>query len=348
MAKKDESYYWITPEGGGKDERFTRATTFAATLDNRYALEKWGERRAAVGLARRPDLLAQVAAYEEDAHRLDSIITRAQEAGEATKGRDIGDALHKLTERVDKGELEVGAIGEHWRPDVEAYRRAMEAHAFDVEMIETTVVIPQLGVAGTFDRLVTQGGSECRIFDLKFGQSDLGVASWAIQLALYAHGSFIYDLDTDERRPMPEVNQSIGYVAHIPAGSGECEMITLDLEAGWQGALLAHQVRGWRTPRSKFVLPTVVGPLERRLWLSAELRRLVEHFPDAADALAQQLAALSILSPRQARERGIELTDMDIDSICNAVHSVEGEWQVPFGEAPDPAHRDRLTKSSTN
>lgn len=347
MATKDERFYWIVPEGGGKPERHTRATTFAATLDDRYALEKWAERRAAVGLVRRPDLLAQVAAYEEDACALDSIITKALEAGDATSSAELGKALHKMSERVDAGEIELSAVPELWRPDIEAYRKAMDAHSFSVELIETTVVLPPLGVAGTLDRLVTQGASECRVLDLKFGQSAAAhhLGAWAMQLALYAHGAYLYDLDTDARSPMPEVNQSIGYIAHIPAGSGACEIITLDLEAGWRGALIAREARLWR--REKFEMPTTVGPLERRLWLSAELRRLVDHFPEAAGALAQQLAALGVMTPRQAKEAGVELTDDQIDLICNSVHVVEGEWRVPFAETPDPVHRDLLMAQST-
>jgi hypothetical protein len=338
MANRDDRFYWITPEGGGKAERHTRATTFVKTLDDTYGLMKWEQRMAVLGLSRRPDLLAQVAAaYDDDAAALDSIVLDAVEAAGASRGRNLGTALHKFGERVDRGELELAEVPEPWRPDVEAYRKAMDAYAFDVEVIETTVVVPELGVAGTLDRLVSREGSELRVLDLKTGQK-LWLPSVAMQMALYAHGSTVYNMATDTHSPMPEVNQSIGYVAHMPVGSGTCEIVTVDLEAGWRGAQLAYQVRAWR--REPFDLPGESVPLERRLWLSAELRRLVADYADAAAALAQHWP-IGVPTPKQARDAGGELTDEQVDAICELVHVVEGEWAVPFA-APDPYHRHAL------
>ena len=45
----------------GKDRSWTRATTWAKTVADTHALTKWELRMAAIGLARRPDLLMGVA-----------------------------------------------------------------------------------------------------------------------------------------------------------------------------------------------------------------------------------------------------------------------------------------------
>ena len=42
----------------GKLKPYTRATTVAGTLDDRHNLEKWLQRQAVIGLAKRPDLYA--------------------------------------------------------------------------------------------------------------------------------------------------------------------------------------------------------------------------------------------------------------------------------------------------
>ena len=83
-ATKRDRYgrYLIVPAGGGKPVPHTRATTWASTCDNRYALEKWSRRTVALGLARRPDLLASVAAAnDDDRTTLDALCERALEAG---------------------------------------------------------------------------------------------------------------------------------------------------------------------------------------------------------------------------------------------------------------------------
>ena len=52
--------YLVLPPDGTKPVGYTRATTIAKTLDDTSSLMAWGERMTAIGLARRPDLLAQI------------------------------------------------------------------------------------------------------------------------------------------------------------------------------------------------------------------------------------------------------------------------------------------------
>ena len=59
--------YLIAPRDGGKAKAYTRATTVAEVLDDRYNLELWKMRQVAVGLTRRNDLLLKVAAEIEAA-----------------------------------------------------------------------------------------------------------------------------------------------------------------------------------------------------------------------------------------------------------------------------------------
>jgi hypothetical protein len=335
--------YLIVPEGGGDPVAHTRATTWAATLDDRYSLEKWGQRMVAIGLSRRPDLLAQVAATpDEDKTRIDSIVVDAVEAGGSSTGRNIGDALHQFTQRVDLGEMDVSAVPEPWRKDVEAYRAAMDEARFVVEtfmvlkLVEKTCVVPELTVAGTFDRIVLRDGRRF-IFDLKTGQKlDHGWGSIATQLALYSRASCIYDIDTAERSPMPEVDQRVGIVAHLPAGQGTCDLIAVDLEPGWRGAQLAHLVRMWRKEDVRLGDVSDKVP-SRRDWLVTQVRRLVDHYPEAA----QNLAELWPVDVPTLKEDGH--TEEQLFRIATVLQQVEGVHRIPFADEPDPA----LVKTNT-
>ena len=53
--------YIIPHPHTGKKTSWTRATTWAKTLDDTFALTKWELRMAGLGLVARPDLLASVA-----------------------------------------------------------------------------------------------------------------------------------------------------------------------------------------------------------------------------------------------------------------------------------------------
>ena len=52
----------IPPAAGGKPKPYTRVTTLAETLDDRWTLERWKQRQVAIGLMLRRDLLNKVAA----------------------------------------------------------------------------------------------------------------------------------------------------------------------------------------------------------------------------------------------------------------------------------------------
>jgi hypothetical protein len=316
--------YLIVPADGGKPVAHTRATTHAATLDDRFALEKWSQRMVAIGLSRRADLLAGVAAArDDDKTRIDSLVVDAIEAAEASAGRNIGQALHEFTERLDLGELALERVPEPWLADITAYSEAMQAAHLTVELVESTVVVPDLTVAGTLDRVVWLGG-ERYILDVKTGQS-LGLTSIAIQLALYAHGATIYNRSTHTHTPMPPVNQRIGIVAHCPAGQAKCELLAVDLDLGWQGALLAHHVRSFRKAKVKAEMPK-----DRRTWLVGEITRLKEHHPEALAALAAQwpLGVPTFKHDGQTAEQ--------LERVAEVLQRIEGEHRIPFGE-PDPA-----------
>jgi hypothetical protein len=238
---------------------YQRVTTLAGMLDARHALEKWGKRNVARGLVLRPDLLAAYAACpDEDKTRLDTICEQALEAAAGSAGANLGTALHEMTARVDAGEKFVPPPP--WDVDIKAYRDLLETHELVVchEWIEKTCVVPDLDVAGTFDRIFEKDG---RLFiaDLKTGRSlDHSWGAISIQLAAYAHAAAIWDWNTDAAWAMPEVDQKYGLVIHLPAGTGTASLHVVDLVAGWEAAQLAATIRAWRTRKD------LARPAQRR------------------------------------------------------------------------------------
>jgi len=66
-----------------------------------------------------------------------------------------------------------------------------------------------------------------------------------MQLAVYAH-STLYDPETGTRSPLGPINLDRGLIISLSADTGLCELIWVDIAAGWEAVQLATQVRAWR------------------------------------------------------------------------------------------------------
>jgi hypothetical protein len=231
-----------------EDIAYQRVTTLAGLMEARHNLEKWGKRGVGRGLTLRPDILAAIAACpDEDKARLDHLCEQALEAAAASAGANLGTALHEMTARVDRGED--FRPPPPWDVDIKAYCDLLERAKITIcpEWIEQTCVVPELGVAGTFDRIVEVAG-RLWVADLKTGRDlSYGWCAISIQLACYAHAEYVWDWEHDCRRDMPEVEKKSGLVIHLPAGTGQATLHVVDLEAGWEAAKQAAWVRDWRS-----------------------------------------------------------------------------------------------------
>ena len=113
--------------------------------------------------------------------------------------------------------------------------------------VEQFVVCEALEVAGTLDRLMRIGDRLC-IGDLKTGAGavDYGMAGIAIQLACYAHAETSWLPNVGHITVRPAVDLTRAYVFHLIPGSGHCELVEVDIVAGWEAAHCARWVREWR------------------------------------------------------------------------------------------------------
>jgi hypothetical protein len=277
----------IIPPGGGKPKPYTRATTFVGALEDTYNLGLWQQRMVALGLAQRDDLLLAVAALTaENKDDLNKLCEAAREAAAASAGATIGTALHKMCERLDRGEKFV--IPTAAKADIEAYKQATAGVRWT--HIEELLVHDGLEVAGTPDRigLDPTRAPLPQVYDIKTGSIDYGLAKIAMQLAMYAR-SQAYDVDLGTREPL-EVDLSTAVIIHLPAGSGRCDLVPVDIAAGWEGVQLAREVRAWR--KRKDFRPTTV-PLADRIAQAINAEQLRALWAAHSHEWTEELTALS-------------------------------------------------------
>lgn len=273
----------------GKNERFSRPSSFADPLDDKSALVNWKIDRACVGVGRDRALQARWCAIdpddadqrkEKERLRQDSI-----SAGRGAEAADIGTALHAMSCRWEREPT--FSPPEPYLSSLMAYEDAMRRLALRSERFEFQVVNVEHRCAGTADRLyaltmplVTPSGSILEagtlvIGDLKTGgKFEFSMPSYSVQMALYAGGQF-YDVETDEFIETPPINQEWGLVVHMPAGDpGTCEFLWCDLEVGRYGAYIVDQVKlwrkNWRAGEFEFAIATTSEPEPTTIGLTVD------------------------------------------------------------------------------
>jgi hypothetical protein len=260
----------IVPATGGKARPYTRASSAAKTIEDTWNLEMWARRNVAYGMSYDPSLVARVIAVGGNPGSWDQaakgVVNKvhedAQKVAQANKAADIGTAVHTLTERLDRGE---DVDGGPYQADLDAYRAALDAAGFvcNPDWVECRMACDELEIAGTADRILTNGGYY--IGDLKTGPTvDYGGLGWAAQLACYAH-SDLYNIVDDSRQPTPKLDQATGIIIHLPAGQGRCTLYEIDLVAGYRAAQLANEVRAVRKESKRWIVPKIAGEESARV-----------------------------------------------------------------------------------
>jgi hypothetical protein len=270
----------------GKPVKWTRATTYAKSIQDTFALSQWAQRMTLKGAALRPDIVAAVATLDvkADRARVNALVDDAKKAAGDKVAANLGTAVHAFTEDRDKilvgMEVEPRSIPEKLLPSVDAYEELLTAFGLEPVpgLIEFTTAVKQYEIAGTSDRVyrvtrditfklskrtVTLYAGEYVIGDVKTG-ADLsyGWMEICIQLAIYAQGlntSGTWDWGTGSwgKPTLPgnpevllKVRTDVGVIAHLPVdrkeGASLATLFAVDLDAGWAAAVLCGQVRATR------------------------------------------------------------------------------------------------------
>lgn len=237
-------------QADGSTKPYTRASQVGDTLDDKSALQAWGERMVVKGVVESDHIRRLISLADiSDDKGLGAIAKKAKDAAGAWSASDLGTAIHKMTERIDTGAMSIDDVTPEFRPHITAYLAALDAYGLRPVLVEATVVDDALEIAGTLDRVY-----ECRdgrrvIGDLKTGrQIFLPSKSIGCQLAAYAH-SVLYNPETGERTPIDGLRTDIAYVVHLPANGSGCSLFEVDTHRGYELARLAQTVRSIRNER---------------------------------------------------------------------------------------------------
>lgn len=326
--------YLIVPQAGGKAVAHTRATTVAQTLDDRYNLELWKMRQVALGLAARPDLIAQAAAHTtEDKKVLDDVCKQAMDAAAAQSGANLGTALHRIIERHNRGQLD--ECPEMFVERLDTFTAALAAAGVVVrrDLVERVAVLGRHTIAGTFDIGVEVGGRHY-VADLKTGSGvDFGARGFAVQLAIYANAETLYDYNTETHSDAPGFDTERAVIIHLPAAGGPCTLHWIDIAAGADALEHAMWVRSWRKRNviTPFAAPPAVvepsavvdppGDADTRAWL---VERIAAMPPDAVALLAARWPDVPTLKSTDTH------TAAQLSAIGDAVSGVERDCDLSF------------------
>lgn len=255
----------MRPDDSGKRTAYRRVTTFIGVLEDEYKLKEWERRVTAFGMGQRDDLVLAAAALSmepEDKKSLQKVADDAKEHGLASRKANIGTALHKLTERLDRGET-LGRVPAPYGDDLKAYEATCKQFRLHHHVIESFRVDDNWRVAGTTDRItrVDSYDGEYVISDVKTGNLDFGKLKMAMQLAMYRH-CIPYDIPTDTRgEDTVPISRKRGLIIHLPAGEGRCELHWVDLEVGHRACLVAYKV--WE--QRKIAADKIMWPVKDQL-----------------------------------------------------------------------------------
>ena len=370
-VKRDRWGRYLLPHPEtGKEQAWTRASTIAKTMADNFALSKWMQRNLAFGIGKREDLYAKAAsvASVDEKDTLNKIIDEALEAAASASGANFGTALHRFTERIDNGEKV--EVPDQWKADVSAYVDTMKAEEVKVVpgWTEVILVLPELGIAGTTDRLL-----ECakrwalpKIGDLKTGKVvEYAMNEIAIQEAIYANATHWWNPLKNEYEAMPEIDKDTAIVMHLPVGQAKCTLYEVDIKAGYEALHQALWVRDWRKRNDLGSIVGVTKP-KKATRKKAEPKaanatsgELVETTPEVIQAsLEDRLAWLRarvkyVMESGQGQElaevwnascqdvptfrHGGPTTHEQIDRVAAGCNIVETAHQLPFFE-PDPTN----------
>jgi hypothetical protein len=195
---------------------------------------------------------------------LNDIAHEALELGGVHEKAQKGTDLHALCELYDMqgmgaiNELvHAGKITPADHQDVVAYASAMLAAGIKVLECEQFVVLDDLGVGGTLDRLVmakVPGSARAvrMVADIKTGRVDYGIGKIAQQIGMYSRGKG-YDPANPKARRDLKANQTKGLLIHLPQGTATCTIHVVDLTLGAKGNKLSSEVRAWRNEGKKAI-----------------------------------------------------------------------------------------------
>lgn len=255
----------------GKEQSWTRASNYAASLDSPHGLVIWQLRELVRGLALRPDLARMILAgvpLDDDPvitkSKVDDIIKGAHgTAGIDAKAND-GTAIHSALSR--SWVHGIASVPEEFHKYVHAFAAACKEYGLRPVATEQTVLNTRRGSRGTFDWLMQEADGSHVIVDVKSGHLDVAKRKFAVQLAVYDEADYVLHAD-GSAEPIPwNLRRPYAVLVHIDPETAAVSVYKLDLHLGRYGAELAEKVRQWHTldPMTPYSPPLTATRVQNR------------------------------------------------------------------------------------
>lgn len=362
-----------------KWDRYSRPSGWGSDLDDESALTLWKIDRAMEGVASDPSIAAMVASHIGERDGAKERRERAIQRGRGEEAADIGTALHRMTERVERADG--FAAPEPYATDIARYLSCLDQAGLSSEFIECHLCNDEMRAAGTADRIyaahrpleipgfdVLAPGQHV-LGDLKTGKKlDYSLPGFAIQLALYCDSVF-YDVETNERTPLPDtLRTDVALLVHMPAGTGTCEFHWVDLQVGREGARIVRDVRRWRR-RDDFIMPFRFPPSDVEALLHTPMEVLTTavfapHEPELGDVAADEwVSAMSEFAQSRINTIGLidearvqllrrwpagcptirqgGITPAQLSAVLDLLDTIEGAFSLPFPPGDPRVEWDR-------
>lgn len=310
----------------GKEQSWTRASSFASALDNPYGLMRRDGRNIVMGMSRRPDLarMALTGATADDVSKVDELVTTAKEVMASSAKANEGTAAHAAITRAWQHPDE--PVPEEYVLLVKAFASALKEHGLTIRDAAQKVMNLAYNSIGEFDFVLEEVDGSLVIGDAKSGKLEQAKRKFAVQLAMYDGAEFIIKKNGSVV-PMPYgLAHTHGVLIHLDLEHNAVSVYRIDLRIGRYGAGLAEQVRQWHTldPLSPYVQPVYrsdrsnsVGPAPQAIDRGVTVNEhgedgvTVNEHEDEADLIDQAIEEAGGAPEQSAGARFNELMTMD-------------------------------------
>jgi hypothetical protein len=271
MIQEFKTYRTVPHPLDGQTVRMARPSGYGGTLSDGFTLEEWKIAQAVIGVSKFEDLYVMANSHPLPAEPIElrevgwwtpwaQYGHEGMDAARSIHGAHLGTAIHRWTEQLDAGTLEVSDVPKKFRPHITNYIRVHEELGMEMIPSYRELLISEItlhntkqtkGLCGRLDALRKHESGWLIVDDTKTGkQAPKGIDEIAIQLAIYANAQFHW-VGTEKVGhwvPAPlNVNKKIATITHIPVHAPDAsEIIPVDIEWGWQAAKVVAWVLAYR------------------------------------------------------------------------------------------------------
>lgn len=320
----------------GKEQSWTRASNFAAALDNPHALIRWSNRNAVMGISRRPDLsaMALAGALRDDVAKVDETIAAAHATMATDANANLGTAAHAAITNAWRHPEQ--PIPEPYVPLVKAFAAALKEHGLTIVAAAGKVMNLAYDSIGEFDLVLAEADGAEVIGDMKSGSLDHAKRKFAVQLAMYDGAEFVINADNSVI-PIPwNLAHSHGVLLHLDLENNTVSVYRIDLRIGRYGAGLAEQIRQWHTldPLSPYVSPVVP-----RKTPAPVVGQRIDSTQPGSEVVTPAVAAEH---PELYRPDGIPVPAVPVDDHPGVTVNEHGQDGVTVNEHPEQSPESRF------